>query len=85
MEQVPIRPIDSTNQKDQHIRDQLAALAESMPVMLNHMDELKTDHERKMMQRQIDTTDRQIDQLIYELYGLTAEEINIVEGMADND
>jgi hypothetical protein len=27
----------------------------------------------------IDATDRQIDQLVYELYGLTDEEIRIVE------
>jgi hypothetical protein len=31
-------------------------------------------------QRQIDTTDRQIDRLVYELYGLTEEEIAFVEG-----
>jgi hypothetical protein len=30
------------------------------------------------LQRQIDATDRQIDQLAYELYGLTDEEIRIV-------
>jgi hypothetical protein len=32
------------------------------------------------LQRQIEATDRQIDALVYELYGLTAEEIKIVEG-----
>lgn len=31
------------------------------------------------IQRQLDATDRQIDQLLYELYGLTKEEIRIVE------
>jgi len=30
-------------------------------------------------QREIEATDRQIDQLVYELYGLTEEEIKIVE------
>jgi hypothetical protein len=34
---------------------------------------------RTALRRQIDATDRQIDQLVYELYGLTAEEIKIVE------
>ena len=29
---------------------------------------------------QIDATDREIDRLVYELYGLTEEEIKIVEG-----
>jgi len=32
------------------------------------------------LQRQIDATDQQIDKLVYELYGLTDEEIAIVEG-----
>lgn len=31
-------------------------------------------------QRQIDATDKEIDGLVYELYGLTEEEIQIVEG-----
>jgi len=31
---------------------------------------------------QIEATDRQIDRLVYELYGLTAEEIAIVEDAA---
>jgi hypothetical protein len=30
--------------------------------------------------RQIAATDRQIDQLVYELHGLTGEEISFVEG-----
>ena len=39
----------------------------------------KTPDEQARLQRQIDATDRQIDQLVYDLYGLTAEEIRIVE------
>jgi len=36
--------------------------------------------QKEMLQRQIATTDSEIDHLVYELYGLTAEEVNIVEG-----
>lgn len=32
------------------------------------------------MQSQIDATDAEIDRLVYDLYGLTAEEIAVVEG-----
>jgi hypothetical protein len=32
-----------------------------------------------LKQTQIAATDRQIDRLVYELYGLTADEIKIVE------
>ena len=33
-----------------------------------------------VLQRQIEATDREIDRLVYELYGLTDEEIAVVEG-----
>jgi hypothetical protein len=39
----------------------------------------KTAHERTVFERQIAATDRQIDLLVYELYGLTDEEIGVVE------
>jgi hypothetical protein len=35
---------------------------------------------RERLQREIKVTDEKIDQLVYELYGLTKEEIKIVEG-----
>jgi hypothetical protein len=38
------------------------------------------------IKNQIDATDRAIDQMVYQLYGLTEEEIAIVEGApADAD
>ena len=39
----------------------------------------KTPHETKSLKTQIARADRQIDNLVYELYGLTPEEIKIVE------
>ena len=36
---------------------------------------------KTLLQRQIDATDRQIDRLVYGLYGLTAEEVGVVEGV----
>jgi hypothetical protein len=42
----------------------------------------KTAHERTVIERQIEATDREIDRLVYELYGLSDEEIAIVEGAA---
>jgi hypothetical protein len=38
-----------------------------------------TEHEKTMQSRQIQAKDNQIDSLVYELYGLTEEEIRIVE------
>jgi len=39
----------------------------------------KNPDERRILQQQIDATDREIDRLVYDLYGLTEEEIAIVE------
>ena len=39
----------------------------------------KAPHDQTVLQGQLDATNRQIDRLVYELYGLTEEEIGIVE------
>jgi hypothetical protein len=40
----------------------------------------KTPHEQESLQRTIAATDKSIDALVYELYGLTEAEIRVVEG-----
>ena len=44
------------------------------------LPDAKTGHDKTHLQRQIDATDRLIDRLVYELYGLTEAEIAVVEG-----
>ena len=39
----------------------------------------RTAHAKTAIHRQIDTTDRQLDRLVYDLYGLADDEIRIVE------
>ena len=43
-------------------------------------DSVPTDSTRTVIERQIEATDREIDRLVYELYGLSEEEIALVEG-----
>lgn len=43
-----------------------------------------TPVEKNALQRQIDATDKEIDQLVYELYGLSDEETRIVEEAKSN-
>ena len=40
----------------------------------------KSEARRGAIQRQIEATDAAIDRLVYDLYGLTAKEIALVEG-----
>jgi hypothetical protein len=46
----------------------------------DQLAEVKSAAQKEIFQRQIDSTDNEIDQIVYELYGLTKEEIKIVEG-----
>jgi len=41
----------------------------------------KTPQARTQLERQIVHTDSEIDRLVYELYGLSAEEVKVVEGI----
>jgi hypothetical protein len=40
---------------------------------------VNTTHDKTVYLRQIEVADRQIDLLVYKLYGLTSEEMNIIE------
>jgi len=76
--QLPIRIIDFTNPENlkQH---------NNMKALVRHMLELnkrtpQTPFEQDRLEREIAATDTQIDRLVYDLYGLTEEEIKIIEG-----
>jgi adenine-specific DNA-methyltransferase len=58
----------------------LISTVERMLSLHKQLHEACTPHEQTGLQRQIEATDKQIDALVYELYGLTEEEIRIVEG-----
>ena len=58
----------------------LVILVQQMHNLYKQHNLAKTEQEKATLSRQIDSTDRRIDQLVYELYGLTKEEIEIVEG-----
>ena len=60
----------------------MVSLVERMLVLHKQLPQAGTPHEKTALQRCIEATDGQIDALVYELYGLTEEEIGIVERKA---
>jgi hypothetical protein len=80
LKQLPIRTINFSDPADVARHDRMVALVEAMLALHKHKTAAKTQAEQELYQRQIEETDRQIDALVYELYGLTEEEIKIVEG-----
>jgi len=45
------------------------------------LQQAKTESDKNYLQRKCATLDKQIDELVYQLYGLTEEEIKVVEGI----
>ena len=77
--QLPICRMNRTNPLDKSRHDKMVELVEQMLSLHKKLPAAKTEQEKTVIQRQIEATDRQIDELVYELYGLTEEEIKIVE------
>ncbi|MGA2328722.1 MAG: TaqI-like C-terminal specificity domain-containing protein [Bryobacteraceae bacterium] len=80
MANVPIRPINPENANDRYRRDRLVALVRRMLTLNRQLAEAKSPPSETPIERQIDATDREIDQLVFELYDLTEEEIQVVGG-----
>ena len=59
----------------------MVSLVEQMLDLNRKLATTKLAHEKTAIERQIAATDKQIDKLVYELYGLTEEEIQIVESV----
>jgi hypothetical protein len=63
----------------QQARQQVERLVERVLDLHRKLAAAAIAAHRTLYRRQIEATDREIDALVYELYGLTEEEIAIVE------
>jgi hypothetical protein len=79
MKQVPIRTINFSDPADKARHDNMVQLVAAMLELHKRQAAATTQTEQDLYQRQIDATDRQIDHLVYALYGLTEAEIRLVE------
>lgn len=76
---MPIAEVDLSHPGEKSRHDWMVQLTEQMLSLHKQLVATKTPQDQTVLQRQIDATDRQIDQLVYELYGLSDAEIQIVE------
>ena len=78
--ELPIRTINFSDKADKAAHDRMVKLVEQMLALHQRLSAARTPQEQTALQRQIAATDTQIDRLVYDLYGLTEDEIKIVEG-----
>ena len=79
MSQIPIRKVDFSNRKDKARHDRVVTLVKQMLALNKKLSDAVMDSERFALRDEISQIDKEIDQLVYELYELTDEEVVIVE------
>ena len=77
---LPIFVVDTKNKPEKFMYDKLVEMVDQMLYLNKKLSNAEMANEREALEFEIDATDKQIDRLVYELYGLTDEEIEIVEG-----
>jgi hypothetical protein len=80
LKELPIAVPDFSKPADKARHDKLVSLVDKMLGLMPKLRAAPLDSEKATLQNAVTATDRQIDALVYELYGLTAEEIQLVEG-----
>ena len=77
--ELPVFSVARAGARERKVLAEVARAVSRMYKLREGLESASSAHQKTVLQRQIETTDRQIDQLVYELYGLTDEEIKIVE------
>ncbi|MGD0535271.1 MAG: N-6 DNA methylase [Methanoregula sp.] len=80
LKSLPIRTINFADPADKARHDRMVTLVTQMLDLNKKVQGARLEQEKMLLSRQIEATDAAIDKLVYELYGLTDEEIRIVEG-----
>jgi type I restriction-modification system DNA methylase subunit len=76
---LPIRTLRLSEAADKAHHDKIVSRVERMLDLHTKLAAAKNPNDKTNLQREIEVTDRQIDQLVYELYGLTEQEVKSVE------
>lgn len=78
---IPYPSIDVDNETEKLIHDSLVTLVDQMLQAQKDCRSCKSESDKKLYEQKIGMLDKKIDDLVYKLYGLTDEEIRVVEGL----
>jgi hypothetical protein len=77
---LPVPTINFSDPADKAVHEKMVSLVERMLELHKPSAVVRSPLDKERVAREIESTDRSIDRLVYELYGLSLEEIRIVEG-----
>jgi TolA-binding protein len=78
--QLPIKQIDFSNKSEKSLHDEIVQLVETMLQLQQQKQSSTLPEQLQQLEQRIAYTDDKINEKVYALYGLTEEEIKIVEG-----
>ncbi|MFA4843951.1 MAG: TaqI-like C-terminal specificity domain-containing protein [Candidatus Margulisiibacteriota bacterium] len=77
---IPIKLIDKNDDLDKNACNEIIRCVDIIIKLKDQETNESTSHGKTTLSRQIDNANKHIDQLVYKLYGLTDEEVGVVEG-----
>lgn len=80
LSRLPIIIPDFSDEFQRKIYDKIIDLVNVAISSYNQLQQAKTEGDKNYLERKCERIDKEIDQLVYKLYGLTEKEIKIVEG-----
>ncbi|MCX6600891.1 MAG: Eco57I restriction-modification methylase domain-containing protein [bacterium] len=81
--ELPIRRIDLKNREDKAKHKKMVSLVEQILERNRELTAAPWSPDQERLEGEIKALDHEIDELVYNLYGLTEEEIKVVEGRQD--
>lgn len=79
LKKLPIRLVETDGRNGRAEVKKLCALVDRMTSLQGSLRSTKSETQKRLVQRQIDGTDRDIDQLVYKIYGLSDAEVSVIE------
>ena len=76
----PIKELDLDNKQDKEIHDKLVNLVDNIIDLNKKLSSEKNPNTIEMLNTRIQAVDAAIDKIVYSLYGLSDDEIGIIEG-----
>lgn len=76
---LPIRKINFSNDNERSLYEKVVSSVDQILTTKKQLQQAKTESDKNYLERKCTTLEKQIDELVYQLYGLTEEEIRIVE------
>jgi sulfite reductase beta subunit-like hemoprotein len=71
--------IDTTNAAEKYSHDHVVSLVESIIGLYKQYCSDDSSKNRQIIKNLIDATEEEIDREVYDLYGLTVDEIEVIE------